>query len=51
MRIFTAKNSDTTSWYQLWEAATALYYTCGKQGMGGSFSDLGELWKQRSWPA
>ena len=43
MRIFSARYSDTTSWYKLWEAATALYYACVNEGKGGSFSGLGRL--------
>ena len=42
MRIFSAKNADTTSWYRLWEAATAVYYACARDGKGGIFSGLGK---------
>lgn len=42
MRIFTTGASDTASWYQFWEATSALYYACAKQGKGGVFSGLGD---------
>ncbi|CAF9910213.1 MAG: hypothetical protein HETSPECPRED_009654 [Heterodermia speciosa] len=42
MRIFTARNSDFTSWYKIWEAALAVYYACVRDGRGGIHSGLGE---------
>lgn len=41
MRIFTARNSDITSWYKIWEAGTAVYYACARDGRGGIHSGLG----------
>ena len=41
MRIFTARNSDFTSWYKIWEAALAVYYACVRDGRGGIHSGLG----------
>ena len=41
MRIFTARNSDFTSWYKIWEAGTAVYYACVRDGRGGILSGLG----------
>ncbi|KAL8791304.1 MAG: hypothetical protein Q9195_005923 [Heterodermia aff. obscurata] len=42
MRIFTARNSDFTSWYKIWEAGIAVYYVCVRDGRGGIYSGLGE---------
>ncbi|KAL8821487.1 MAG: hypothetical protein Q9191_007294 [Dirinaria sp. TL-2023a] len=43
MRVFTTRDSDTTSWYELWEATVALYHACAKQDKGGVFSRLGQF--------
>ena len=43
MRIFTAKNSDVTSWYRLWEAGLAVYYVCAREGRAGIHSGLGRF--------
>ena len=41
MRIFTARDSDVTSWYKIWEAGVAVYYACVRDGRGGIYSGLG----------
>ena len=41
MRIFTARNSDYTSWYRVWEAGIAVYYACAREGRAGIHSGLG----------
>ncbi|KAF6224507.1 hypothetical protein HO133_011084 [Letharia lupina] len=35
-------NSDTTSWYRIWEAAMLVYSVCVRSGMGGSVKGLGD---------
>ena len=35
--------SDTTSWYRIWEAVTAVYSVCARQGKGGIVRGLGML--------
>ena len=41
MRIFTAAASDTYTWYQLWEAGSALFSVCTRHQKGGSVRGLG----------
>ncbi|KAL8764147.1 MAG: hypothetical protein Q9194_007153 [Teloschistes cf. exilis] len=43
MKLLTTNRlgeSDQTSWYQLWEAATAVWYKCVVKGYSGSFRGL-----------
>ena len=42
MRIFSIGGSDKTSWYLLWEVATAIFAVCATQGKGGSARGVGE---------
>ena len=48
MRIFTARHSDTTSWYRIWEAGIAVYYACVRDGRGGIHSGLGRSYRANS---
>ena len=41
--IGTSGASDTTTWYELWEAATALWSACLRQGVAGGLSGLGKF--------
>ena len=46
MTILTANRrgeADTTSWYNIWEAANAAYYACVSPGFRGTFRGLGTL--------
>ena len=33
---------DSTTWYKMWEAVTAVYSVCARHVQGGSFSLFGE---------
>ncbi|CAF9943056.1 MAG: hypothetical protein ALECFALPRED_010502 [Alectoria fallacina] len=41
LRIFGTP-SDTASWYELWEATTAIWSVCTRQSRGGSLGGIGE---------
>lgn len=46
MKILTANRHgvpDTTSWYNVWQAANAVYYRCVNAGFRGTFRGLGRL--------
>ncbi|KAF6217540.1 hypothetical protein HO133_006878 [Letharia lupina] len=43
MRIFGRGGRDITSWFKVWEAATAVYAVCVRHQKVGSFRGLGEL--------
>ncbi|KAM0796912.1 hypothetical protein BDR22DRAFT_892841 [Usnea florida] len=43
LTIFGRGGRDETSWYKIWEAVTAVYSICTRQGKVGSFQGLGEL--------
>ncbi|KAL8658303.1 MAG: hypothetical protein Q9202_007596 [Teloschistes flavicans] len=45
MKVLTTNRrgeSDETSWYQVWEAATAVWYKCVVSGYSGNFRGLGD---------
>ena len=35
-------NRDSSTWYRMWEALTALYAVCGRHIQGGKFRGLGK---------
>ena len=35
--------SEAVSWYEIWEAVTAVFAMCGRSRMGGSYRGLGTL--------
>ena len=48
MRVWTMNHDgDMTSWYQLWEAANALFFKCVNHGRQGTFRGLGRLLASR----
>ena len=38
----TTGNQDSSTWYKMWEALTALYAVCGRHIRGGKFKGLGK---------
>ena len=38
----TTGNRDSSTWYKMWEALTALYAVCGRHIQGGKFKGLGK---------
>ncbi|KAG6991066.1 hypothetical protein G7Y79_00057g090480 [Physcia stellaris] len=41
-RIFTVGAVDRASWYEFWEAMTAIWSVCARHGLGGFYSGLGD---------
>ena len=41
-RILTTGKADFSSWYNLWEAVTAVYSVCVRLGQGGVYRGLGD---------
>lgn len=37
----TGEYSESSTWYKMWEALTALFAVCGKHGQGGIYRGLG----------
>jgi len=41
LQIFSTGKSDISSFYQIWEAVTAVFSVCIEKGKGGVFRSLG----------
>ena len=44
VQIFSTGESDISSWFEMWEAVTAVFSVCVRGGRGGVFTRLGELY-------
>ncbi|CAF9941111.1 hypothetical protein IMSHALPRED_002431 [Imshaugia aleurites] len=43
VNLFTTGQSDVATFYDIWQAATAIFAVCGRYGKGGSVRGLGDL--------
>ena len=41
VNLFTTGQSDVATFYDIWQAATAIFAVCGRYGKGGSVRGLG----------
>ena len=41
--VSSSQPSDNASWYEMWEAASAIWSVCTRHGVGGSVNGIGEF--------
>ena len=50
LRVWTINaDGDTSSWYEIWEALTAVFFKCISQGLRGTLRGLGESHDRSLW--
>ena len=45
LRIYSDGETDSVSWYEIWQAAEAMYAICNKQGRNGWYRSIGKSQK------